>query len=106
MSTTFAVEVRKLIHTTPFGTSSADPVLRRRLELPFAPFIGLELYDNDGDWEAILKEVSWDCQTQMFTCYTDANDEIKHAVRSRQNHRSVAEVVADYVECGWGVVQP
>lgn len=75
------------------------------LELPFLPFIGLEVYDSK--WCAKINELHWDCQRNKFIAYVPPNKEIiNEALQQCGNSRkllfnSVTKLITQYLDLGW-----
>ena len=95
------VRLRKHVCST-VGVSSNDKWLIREIELPFMPFIGLEITDGNN-FEATVKEISWNLINGQMDCWTSPDKEIYNALLNRQEHRPLDEIVADYLEMGWEV---
>lgn len=99
------VIIKKRIHSCFASASSNDIMLSRVYDLPFAPFVGLEVVDNH--WSDILREVAYDVSKSEFHCYVDADDEFyQRARRSGNPFRDAAPAEmqrkADgYIAEGW-----
>lgn len=65
----------------------------REIELPFAPFIGLEFSLDDGNFEAKLEEVCWNGES--FDCWAGGWDE--------KNDESGEKITETMLENGWKV---
>lgn len=98
------VIIKTQIHGCVAATSSEDRYAYKLFNLPFAPFIGLTINHKTkkGETDDIeIQEVSWDNDKQCFVCYTTSDREIYDAILSEKSHRSMAEIVDDYIEADW-----
>jgi hypothetical protein len=91
------VIIKKQIHGEFASASSKDTWLKKEIELPFAPFKGLEIYL--GDFEATLEEITWN--GEEFTCYTESDKEIYDARLHKTKHRPMKEIVDEWLKDGW-----
>jgi len=78
---------------------SEDVWIFKGVNLPFAPFVGLTI--ADGDWSDTIVEVIYKCVEDCFIAYTEDDKEIYNAKLHKENHRSIDEVVKEYLEQGW-----
>lgn len=83
------VLIKKRIHANMFGTSSADVILERWVEMPFTPFIDLVVWYRD--FEATIEEVNWMVGTEFIECWTESHKE----------ERSIDEIVEEFISMGW-----
>lgn len=95
----FNVVVRKQIHGCFAAASTRDKYVERVLSLPFAPFVGLHL--RNGDWSAVLCEVSWQDGNQKFVAYTEPDKELYNAELHQTPKRPIDDIVKDYTDDGW-----
>jgi len=70
-------------------------VLHRDLELPFVPYPGLEL--EDEDWTFSVEDVFYDVGEEIFKCPVDD----RPAVNEERSSEDLADIIADYVAAGW-----
>ena len=94
------IRLRKHIHSGVSAVSTGDEWLVREIELPFIPFVGLEITDGN-DFNATIKDINWNFIDKRMDCWTAADDEIYKALLNRWEHRSLDEIVSDYLEMGW-----
>lgn len=96
--------VKTQIHGCVAAASSEDRYAFKTFDLPFAPSVGLTINHKTkkGETDDIeIKEVSWDNDKQCFVCYTASDREIYDSILSEVPHRSMAEIVDDYIEADW-----
>lgn len=93
--------VKKQIHSSFSSVSLDDVWLERRFDLPFAPFVGLNLVD--GEWNCNIEELIYDISKEEFVAYTESNTEIYYAALNKINHRPIEEIVAEYEMYGWAI---
>jgi hypothetical protein len=89
------VKLIKQIHSCLASFSSSDVFLEKTVDLPFAPFSGLEI--TDGDFCERVESCLWDCKKNEMRCYTEEDKELYH----NQNQRPIEEIVSEYLEIGW-----
>lgn len=94
----FRLEIRKHIHSD-FEIPQRLVYAVRRFTLPFPPVSGL--YIQDGDWHERLDEVYWDVNQKTFLSYSMDDSELRAPSHGEMPRRSLAEVIAEYVEDGW-----
>ncbi len=88
------------IHGCVAAASSEDVILRREFDFPFVPVPGISYYDNEGNWEAIPEEISYNVEDETFVCWIE-DKEIYNAILKSQSHRSIEEIVKEYTDVGW-----
>ncbi len=96
---TYRVFFRKQIHGSFSSCSSADVWVYRLVELPFAPFQGLEV--ADGDWDAVVQSVCYEIDKAKIVAFTEEDKEIYDAQLRRVPHRTVQEIAREYTDAGW-----
>lgn len=69
--------------------------LYRNVQLPFPPFPGLEL--KDEDWEFTVECVCYNVSEEIFECPVDD----RPAVGEKRSSEDLADIIADYVAAGW-----
>jgi len=87
--------------------SSNDVYLVRIFELPFAPFVGLEV--GEQGWSEIIKETYYDIGTGEFTCYIEPDKEYYNkgfkglggGMWFPATKKEMEEKVNGYLEEGW-----
>lgn len=95
--------LKKHIHSGFSAFSSKDIYLEKEFELPFVPFIGLNISSPGKEYTEFysIKELQWDTEKQIFIGYDDEDKEIYEAKLHRQEHRPIEEIVNEYIEQGW-----
>lgn len=107
----FKVEFHFFVHSTPIGHCSTDPHLTASVELPFPPYRGLRVEtrtptsENDftNGWSALIPfdddevEINYSLESTSFVVW----------LSSLPYDRStpIEEIVAEYVEQGWKVIE-
>lgn len=98
------VIVKTQIHGEVAAASSKDRYAYKVFDLSFAPFEGLtiEHKTKNGETDSFeITEVVWDCDKQCFVCYTSSDREIYDAILSKTTHRTMAEIIDEYIEADW-----
>lgn len=103
MKEIFFVQVNLQIHASCSTMSSADVLMARHLQLPFVPFVGLQIVD--GDWSVKLTDVVWDIKKNVFQTYVESDKELYNASLNRNpDPRPISEIVAEYYRDGWRIL--
>lgn len=103
------VRFRKQIHSCVASVSSDDIWLYRDIDLPFAPFIGLEVASEEDDWEAKIEEIFYRIpkngkKKPTIFAYTESDKERYYGIlKKEQDVRSVEEVAGDWTKYGWKI---
>lgn len=92
--------LNKQIHGSFSAGSYKDVWLKKEIDLPFSPFIGLQIFDGNN-LEAQVKEIVYRTDTQELTLYTEDDKEIYNAELNNQPHRPMEEIVKDWTDSGW-----
>lgn len=100
------VRLRKQIHASMSGLSSNDIWLYWDVELPFPPYIGLEIEIVKKDIWATIEGVYYSIPEGRFHAFTPEDKELYEAHSpGRWNPdikiRSVEEVAQEYLHQGW-----
>ena len=100
------VKFTKQVHGCFASFSTLDYDLQREVELPFAPFVGLEVYEHGTDFAAVVEHVSIELPTRVIECRTAADRELYEANLHRDeanSPRSVEQIVQEYLDAGWEI---
>jgi hypothetical protein len=82
------------------------------MELPFVPFVGLEVYEdrNDKAWGATVVEVCYRLEEGAFRAYTTSDETLYHKAREKKGslleHFTRSEVLAvaqPWLDAGWEI---
>ena len=88
------VVIRTRLHAG-VGWSQEDIKLRHDVELPFSPFVGLEI--TDGDFSVVIREVGWNVSRREFVAWTDRDQPANY----RRSAAELEGLAAEYEESGW-----
>ncbi len=101
----YKVLVRRQIHGSFASLSSEDAYVIREVDLPFPPFVGLNIGWRSLDGEisegADITEISFDADTGQITCYVEGDKEIYAAVLQKRGHRRIEDIVREHISEGW-----
>jgi hypothetical protein len=91
------------VHSNFASVSSGDIYLKKELELPFLPSIGLVV--KSGKWECDpIEEIVYDASVNTVTAYCGEDKQVYDArLHNRTDAPSLNSIVADYTEAGWEV---
>jgi len=90
----------KHVVTTMADASETDAWLFRSVTMPAPPAPGS--YVTDGKWECHAREVAWFTNFAQYAAFDEPDTELRDAhMNQRHQHRSVGEIVAEWVEGGW-----
>lgn len=90
----------KHIVTTMADASETDAWLHRPVDMPAPPAPGS--YVTDGAWECHVVELAWFTNLQRYVVFAEPDTELRDAhMNQKYHHRSVEEIVNDWVEGGW-----
>jgi hypothetical protein len=86
-----------------FGTvSTLDVFMKKEVQMPFYPQVGLEIFDG-GDLDCVIESLSYDITKNVLTAYCGEDTEIGDAELRHQDHRPIDEIVKEYENQGWEV---
>lgn len=110
----YIIEFHKHIHSGFSAASSNDVWLRRRITLPFVPFVGLTI--REGEFEETVTEIAWDVDRGEFRAYAESDRELYEAALGRMRsggsmfgngadeYAAALEIAKQYD--GWEVCEP
>jgi hypothetical protein len=81
------------------GHLSADPMLTKVVILPAAPFIGLRVTDQDGNFDEEVKDIAYDVESDVW----DVSGEPDYAIADGEDRNTVIE---RYLDAGWELLPP
>jgi len=90
----------KHVVSTMADASETDAWLHRSVDMPSPPAPGS--YVTDGAWECQAHEVAWFSNLGQYVAFDSPDTELRDAhLNQKHHHRSVEEIVSDWVEGGW-----
>jgi len=90
----------KHVVTTMADASETDAWLFRAVTMPAPPAPGS--YVTDGKWECHAREVAWFANLAQYAAFDEPDTELRDAhMNQKHQHRSVGEIVSDWIEAGW-----
>lgn len=94
------VVFHKRVHGCHATASSRDIRLRKELDMPFVPVIGMAV--SSGDWDTTVKSLWWDDSHNGLWVFTEENKELYDADLYNLPHkRSLRDIVTAYLEAEW-----
>ncbi len=99
------ITIIKHIHSCFAAVASWDKWVKRTVDIPIPPFVGLSIHDDD--FEAEIKSVSIDSEAGEINCYTDPDIELydRHNPldpgQDEYRKQRVAEIQQEYIKDGW-----
>ena len=101
------VSVYKQIHATFASASSNDAWMKREVELPFPPFLGLHI-SGPGEFWADIIEIIFYPESGETRCYTKSDDTIYTRMMverrnriSKEDRALLERLVFDHEKAGW-----
>jgi G:T-mismatch repair DNA endonuclease (very short patch repair protein) len=94
------IKFRLQIHGAFASASSEDVYMYRLVEMPFPPFVGMEVSDGD-DFDVTVHEVWWHGSKGRYEAFVESDKEIYNAMLHREPHRDIKEIVKEWKESGW-----
>jgi len=92
------IKLKKQIHGDFATASSKDRWLKKEIESPIAPFIGLQI--SMGNFKATIKEVV--VTNNGIECWDEEDMELYNAnLHKWEKVRSIDEIVKEWLEIGW-----
>jgi hypothetical protein len=85
---------------TSGGSSSRDPQLCKELELPFTPFVGLDLVDSKSGFELTIENLTWNVIENRFETYLE-DREIPSTIPYNSSDERIEQQVLEYFKDGW-----
>lgn len=91
-----------MIRGKPEGWSPLDRFVHRTFKLPFVPFIGLELVDDD--WATQIVSMYYDAKLKHFVCMAMPDERLcdpNLLLSDEQRSAIISEVALELESAGW-----
>jgi len=102
---TYPIKIRKRIHGSLVALGSTDVYVEKKIELPYPPFVGLELgwktLDGKTAGGAVIETVYYKSDIGETWCYDQEDKELYDLHNTEK--RPIREIVEEYVADGWEV---
>ncbi len=98
----FKIRIQFILRTEAIGGCSTDIHLFRDVDIPFVPFVGLEISDG-SNLDCEITKCWYELDKDIFHAITHDEEEIQNAKRRGVPHRSIEEVTQEYTSYGWSV---
>lgn len=100
------LDIRRHIHYNHLPWSKHDKYVHRVMNLPFAPYVGLQL--EDKDWIANISELYYDLPSKRFIAYTESDRRLCDETLLLDDEKRgdiLAGIVGEHVADGWKIMR-